>query len=158
MFQLPLFSATRIRRPFQRDREPHGQYGIEAAKDVSLVARNKRSTQSKRTVHMHFVAQNENGQLRIVIVQVDGVLTETKVVDRYPEVFGSTIAEWIERDNTFMRTMDNWMYVCAATMTRKYIVASVTIVRTNAENLSVLLLRYVHQTMTTNADNSRCSP
>ena len=43
-----------------------------------------------------------------------------------------------------------------ASMTRKYIVASVTIVRMTVENLSVLRLRYVHHTMTRNADTSEC--
>ena len=43
-------------------------------------------------------------------------------------------------------------------MARKYIVASAMIVRTNAENLSELLLRYVYQTMTRNADTSKRFP
>ena len=36
--------------------------------------------------------------------------------------------------------------------------ASATIARINAENLSVLLLRYVYQTMMRNADNSKRFP
>jgi len=35
MLQLPPLTAIRIRRPFQRDREPQGQYGIETANEVS---------------------------------------------------------------------------------------------------------------------------
>jgi hypothetical protein len=57
-----------------------------------------------------------------------------------------------------MRLKDSWIYVCMATTAMKYIVASAAIVRTNAENLSALLLRYVYQTMTRNADRSKCSP
>jgi len=54
-----------------------------------------------------------------------------------------------------MKTKDSSTYVCMATMTRKYIVASVMIVRTNAENLSELLRWEVYQMMTMNADNSK---
>src|SRR5258707_5543651 len=57
-----------------------------------------------------------------------------------------------------MRLKDIWIYVCTAIMTKKYIVASETIVRTNAENLSALLLRYVYQAMTRNADSSKHTP
>ena len=35
---------------------------------------------------MHFIARGEKGQSRTVIVQVGGVLTETDVADRCPEV------------------------------------------------------------------------
>ena len=55
---------------------------------------------------------------------------------------------------TSMGTKDSWIYTCRATIARKYIVASVTIVRITAENLSVLISRYAHQAMTRNADNS----
>ena len=41
-------------------------------------------------------------------------------------------------------------------MARKYIVASVMIVRTTAENLSALILWNMHQATTTKADRSRC--
>ena len=54
-----------------------------------------------------------------------------------------------------MNVKDNSTYVCMATIARKYIVASATIVRTNAENLSELLRWDVYITMTTNADNSK---
>jgi hypothetical protein len=95
------------------------------------------------------------------MVQLDRILTETKVVDRYPEVFVindyETGREQRERDHTRMRLKDSWTYVCTATITRKYIVASVTIVRNNAENLGVLLFRYVYQTITRNADKSKRS-
>ena len=37
MFQSPLLSAIRIRGPFQRDHKPHGQYGVDAVKEMSLV-------------------------------------------------------------------------------------------------------------------------
>ena len=43
-------------------------------------------------------------------------------------------------------------------MARKYIVASLIILRTNAENPSVLFSRYVYQMMTRNADSSKCFP
>jgi len=59
------------------------------------------------------------------------------------------------RNHTFVRLKDSWTYVWRATIARKYIVASVTIVRIKAENLSVLLFRYVYQTMMRNADNSK---
>ena len=39
-------------------------------------------------------------------------------------------------------------------MARKYIVASATIVRITAENLSVFIFRYAHQATTRNADRS----
>ena len=39
------------------------------------------------TFHMHFIMRCRKGQLRTVIVQVGGVLTETDVVDRCPGVF-----------------------------------------------------------------------
>lgn len=42
-----------------------------------------------------------------------------------------------------MKQKDTWIYICATTMIMKYIVASVTIVRTNAENLSMCPLRQV---------------
>jgi len=57
-----------------------------------------------------------------------------------------------------MKIKDNSTYVCMATIARKYIVASVTIVRINTENLSELLMRYVYQTIARNADSSRSSP
>ena len=57
-----------------------------------------------------------------------------------------------------MTLKDIWIYVCTATITKKYIVASETIVRTNAENLSAALLRYVYKAMTRNADSSECTP
>ena len=44
MLQLPLLPGLRIRRPSQRDREPHGQYGIKAGNKVNLDAHGKRST------------------------------------------------------------------------------------------------------------------
>jgi hypothetical protein len=86
MCQLPLLPTIRIRRPFQRDREPHGQYWIDAAKEVSLATRNKRSTQGKRTFHIHYITQGGNGQPRAVIIQADSVLTEMKVVGWCPEI------------------------------------------------------------------------
>ena len=61
MRQLPLSPAIRIRRPFQRDREPHGQYRIEAAKEVSLVTDDETSAKGARTSHTHFIAQDGNG-------------------------------------------------------------------------------------------------
>ena len=44
-----------------------------------------------------------------------------------------------------------------AIIARKYIVASAAIVRIKAENLSVLLLRYVYRAITRNTDSSRCA-
>jgi len=83
-------------------------------------------------------------------------LTEVKVVDPVVIVRDQHEMEWgpRERDYTCMRLKDSWMYICAATMARKYTVASVTKVRINAENLRVLLLRYIYQTTTRNADRS----
>jgi hypothetical protein len=95
------------------------------------------------------------------MVQVDSILTETKVVDQCPEISAINDHEMErngEREHTSMRLKDSWIYVCMATIARKYIVASATIVRTNAESLSALLLQYVYQTMTRNADSSKCSP
>ena len=57
-----------------------------------------------------------------------------------------------------MKTKDNWTYTCKATIARKYIVASVTTVRTTAETLSVPTLRYAHQAMTRNAERSKFLP
>jgi len=51
----------------------------------------------------------------------------------------------------------SWIYICRATIARKYIVASATMVRTTAENLNVVTLRYAHQTTTRNADTSKRS-
>lgn len=52
MVQLPLLPARRIRSPFQRDCEPHGQYGIDTAKEVSLlVTRTKGVTYNGYTLH-----------------------------------------------------------------------------------------------------------
>ena len=57
-----------------------------------------------------------------------------------------------------MTLKDIWIYVCTATIAKKYIVASEAIVRTNAENLSAALSRYVYKAMTRNADRSKCTP
>jgi len=54
MLQLPLLVAIRIRGPFQREREPQGQDGIDAVNEVSIATRNERSAQGKRTSYMHF--------------------------------------------------------------------------------------------------------
>ena len=63
-----------------------------------------------------------------------------------------------EGDYTFMRIKDSWTYTYIVTVARKYIMPSVTIVRTTAENLSASMLWYAHQAMTMNADGSRCLP
>jgi len=60
-----------------------------------------------------------------------------------------------ESDHTSMRTKDSGPYICRATMTKKYIVASAAIVRITAENLNTLISRKVHQATTANADRSR---
>ena len=103
-----------------------------------------------------------DGQLRTHIVQVVGILTRTKVLPWSPEVLvinGRVMGqETGERYYTFMKAKDNCMYIRAASIARKYNVASATIVRTKADSLSALLLRYAHQTMTRNADRSGCSP
>ena len=57
-----------------------------------------------------------------------------------------------------MKANDSWMYIRAASIARKYKVASATMVRTKADTLSTLLLRYAHQAMTRNADRSGCPP
>ena len=54
MPQLPLLAAIRIRGSFQRDREPQGQYGIDAVNEVSIATRGNGSAQDKRTFRMHF--------------------------------------------------------------------------------------------------------
>ena len=41
MHQLPLPLTVRIRRSFQRHREPHGQYRIDAGNEVSLATGSK---------------------------------------------------------------------------------------------------------------------
>ena len=55
-----------------------------------------------------------------------------------------------------MRLKEIWMYICAASIIMKYIVASAMITRANAENLSEPLLRYVYQTTVRMADISAC--
>ena len=56
MLHLPLLPPIWIRRPPQRDREPHGQYGNEAVKQANLAIRRKGLTEWKRTVHTRFIA------------------------------------------------------------------------------------------------------
>ena len=87
MGQLPLLPTLRIRRPLERDREPHGQHRIYAAKEVSLITHNTRPKQRMLTSHMHFITRHGKGQSRTVIVEVGGVLTEMVVADRCPRVF-----------------------------------------------------------------------
>jgi len=158
MYQPPLLPGFWIRRPFQRDCEPHGQNGSDASKWVSLAARNKGSTQETYNPYaLH--AQGGCGQPRTVIIQVDSILTGMKVVDQDPGASGLMVTKRSgNRDRTFIRLKESWMYVCMATITKKYIVASEIIVRTNAENLSVVLLRYVYQATARNADSSTCIP
>ena len=60
-----------------------------------------------------------------------------------------------ESGYTSVRTKESWTYTCIATMARKYIVASATIVRITAESLSVLILWYVYQATTRNAESSK---
>jgi len=57
-----------------------------------------------------------------------------------------------------MRVKDSRINVCAVTIAMKYIVASATIVRTNAENLSARLLRLAYKAITRNAEKSKHSP
>ena len=94
------------------------------------------------------------------MVQVDSMLTEMKFAYQDPEAIRLIVTKrsGTQRNGTSMRPKDIRIYVCTAIITKKYIVASETIVRTNAENLSALLLRYVYQAMTRNADSSRCAP
>ena len=42
---------------------------------------------SKRTIRMHFIVWGRGRSIRSFIIKFDCALTETKVVDRYPEVF-----------------------------------------------------------------------
>ena len=58
-------------------------------------------------------------------------------------------------DCTFAKRKDSWTYTWRTIIARKYTVASANIVRANAENLSMLLLRYVYRTMTRKADSSK---
>ena len=89
--QMQILPTTHIRRPPQREGEPHGQYGTDAEKRASSVTRtgttdrNKVNSQPIRTLTAR---KSGNSQLRTVIVQVDGVLTGTKCVDLHPEIFG----------------------------------------------------------------------
>ena len=57
-----------------------------------------------------------------------------------------------------MKINDDSTYACRAIIARKYNVAPVTIARINSESSGELLMRYMCQTMTRNADNSRSSP
>ena len=57
-----------------------------------------------------------------------------------------------------MKAKDSVQYTCIVTMARKYIVASVAIVRITTESLSALILRKMHQATTRNADRSGCFP
>ena len=162
MLQLPLLPPIWIRRPSQRDREPHGQYGNEATTQANLAIHHKGLTESKRTVSTHFIARGESGQPRTLIVQADSVLTETNAVDRCPGVLESAITKWSRNrggdgEFTFVKRKDSWTYTWRTIIARKYAVASVNIVRANTENLSMLLLRYVYQPMTRNADSSKCT-
>ena len=55
MHQLPLPLTVRIRRSFQRHREPHGQYGIDAGNRMSRHSQ-QRTKRDKRTVRTRFIA------------------------------------------------------------------------------------------------------
>jgi len=159
MLQPPLLPPPRVGGPFQRDRKPQGQYGIQAAKGVSSAICNV-SWQSKRTLYTHFIARGGNSQLRTT-VRVGRILTQSRLFERYPGVFELTITTEHRRrkgGHTCMRTKDSWVYSCRATIARKYIVTSVAIVRTTAESLSTLKWRNVHQATTRKADRSKCFP
>jgi len=64
--------------------------------------------------------------------------------------------EWKKKLYLHERLGDSWAYVCTVAMARKYVV-SVTILRIDTENLNMLLLRYVHQTVKRNVDISMYS-
>ena len=85
---------------------------------------------------------------------VSRVLTEVEVVDPTEAAHYHHEGEEEARDRTFMRLKEIWMYICAASMMMKYIVASAMITRANAENLSEPLLRYVYQITVRIADIS----
>lgn len=82
------------------------------------------------------------------------ILTEVEVVDPAEVAHYHHKAEQGSKDHTFMRLNEIWMYICAASIIMKYIVASAMITRANAENLSEPLLRYVYQTTVRIADIS----
>jgi len=119
-----------IRRPFQRDREPHGQDRSDAAKEVNLATRNERRARQTYSP-CALSTRGGRGQPWTITVRVDCILTEMKVVLQNPEMFVLTVKRGSgnkDRDCTSMRLKDIWIYVCAATITKTYIVASETIV------------------------------
>jgi len=75
MPQLPLLSATRIRGAFQREREPQGQYGIDAVEGMSIATRDSGSTQGKRTFHMHFGREAGTVNCQRLSLKADRILT-----------------------------------------------------------------------------------
>jgi len=119
--------------------------------DQLLVERNR--DEGRRTVRMRFM-WGERSVSALGDPRVSRVLTEVEVVDPIEAVHYHHEAEQEPRDRTFMRLKEIWIYICAASMTTKYIVASVMITRANAENLSEPLLRYVYQTTVRIADMS----
>ena len=102
-----------------------------------------------RFTRMETVSVSVLGYLR-----VSCVLTEVEVADPAEVAYYHHVAEEEPRDRTFMRLKEIWMYICAASIIMKYIVASAMITRANAENLSEPLLRYVYQTTVRIADIS----
>ena len=86
--------------------------------------------------------------------RVNRVLTEAEVADPAEVAHEEHEAERRSKNRTLMRLKEIWMYICAASIIRKYIVASAMITRANAENLSEPLFRYVYQTTVRIADTS----
>ena len=96
------------------------------------------------------------GHFRTIVVCTD-ILTDKRAVGRdSAEVMVNNCRTVRETNRTPIRLIDTWIHVCAVTIARKYIEASVTIARTNAESLSRPLLRYAYQIMMRNADSSEC--
>ena len=99
----------------------------------------------------------QKGHFQTIAVYASGILTDKKAVGRGSAAVMVNNCTTVRVTNrTPMRPIDTWIHVCAVTIAMKYIEASVTIARTNPENLSRPLLRYEYQMMMRNADRSEC--
>ena len=92
MLQSPILPAIRICGLFQRDGEPQGQYGVEAAKEVSTVVA------GSDRVNVHQICASlcgiEKVNCELFIVRIEIKLTQVRIVEGHPRVFELTIAGW----------------------------------------------------------------
>ena len=107
MSHLPLLRAFWIHGSFERDREPHGQYGIETENKTRLAGRNEESTRSERTVHMHLTREVWKVSHDVLSFNRDDVLTRTRVVGWYPGEVELMIQERAGTVCTSMRLKDS---------------------------------------------------